>query len=114
MFSCATLVVGVSTACTDSGMDANPDSYVGVGVELTMEAAGARVVRVLVGSPASEAGLAVGDVVLQVGDESARGKTLAEIVKQLRGAPGSQVTLLARTAGGNKELTITRAPLQNH
>jgi carboxyl-terminal processing protease len=112
LLSCLFALALVPLACTEE-MDANPDAYVGIGVELTMEAAGARVVRVLPGSPAGAAGLAAGDVVLEIGDTSARGKTLAEVVKQLRGEPGSQVTMLARTADGNKQVTVTRAPLQN-
>lgn len=106
------LALVATFGCTEQ-MKANPDRYVGVGVELTMEAAGARVVRVLRGSPAKEAGLEAGDVVLEIAGASARGKTLAEVVKALRGEPGSQVTLLARTSGGNKQVTLTRAALKN-
>jgi carboxyl-terminal processing protease len=98
-------------ACTDS-LDHNPDNYAGVGVELTMEAAGARVVRVMDGSPAKEAGLEVGDVLLEIDGMSARGKKLAEVVKKVRGEPGSQLTALARTKGGNKSVTMTRAAIK--
>lgn len=94
-------------------MQANPERYVGIGVELTMVAAGARVVRVIENGPAASAGLVQDDVVLEVGGVSARGKTLAEVVKALRGEPGSNVQLLARTTDGNKHVTVTRRAIDN-
>ena len=57
--------------CDDEMMDAQPANYVGVGVEITMEAAGARVTRVLEGSGAELAGVGPDEVVrlAAVGDD---------------------------------------------
>lgn len=100
------------SACQSETIDAFPDHYVGVGVELTMEAAGARVVRVLPGGPAAEGGLEPGDVVLEVEGQPVRGKALAEIVSGLRGEPGSTVRLRARTARGDRVVTLTRRAIE--
>jgi C-terminal processing protease CtpA/Prc len=99
--------------CPQTKIDPQPSNYVGIGVELTMEAAGARVTRVVEGGPAAEMGLAVGDVILEVGGKSARGNTLAEVVSRMRGEPGSTLQLLARTKDGNKSLTLTRRAIDN-
>jgi carboxyl-terminal processing protease len=100
-------------ACSQRPIEANPERYSGIGVELTMEAAGARVVRVIQGGAAEEAGLRADDVVLEVAGHPARGKTLAHVVERLRGPPGSTVKLLARTGEGNRALTVTRRTIDN-
>ncbi len=106
-------LLALTAACQRNAMEANPERYVGIGVELTMEAAGARVVRVLDEGPAAKAGLSANDVVLEVEGAPARGMSLAEVVNALRGTPGSSVQLLARTSDGNKELTVTRRHIDN-
>lgn len=95
-------------ACADRAIEAFPDSYAGVGVELTGDAAGYRVVRVADGGGAAKAGLAADDVVLSVGGEATRGQPLADVVERLRGAPGTTVDVLVRTKDGERTLTLTR------
>lgn len=109
----AAVLLGGLSGCPRTAMEANPERYAGIGVELTMEAAGARVVRVIEGGPADEAGLQADDVVLEVAGHSARGKSLADVVDKLRGEPGSTVQLLARTGEGNRTLTVTRRTVDN-
>lgn len=94
-------------------MDAQPKSYVGVGVEITMEAAGARVTRVLEGGGAKLAGVERGDVFLEVDGNGLRGRGLAEVVDMLRGVAGTQVKVLSRTTSGNQALLLMRKPLAN-
>lgn len=106
-------LIAVASACERETMEANPERYVGIGVELTMEAAGARVVRVIDEGPAAASGLAKNDVVLEIEGVPARGMSLAEVVKSLRGEPGSSVKLLARTGEGNKELHVARKAISN-
>jgi len=106
------LVVAIA-ACSDESLEAQPKNYVGVGVELTMEAAGARVVRILPGSDATRAGLAPDDVILEVAGVSTRGLNLAEVVGALRGDPGTSVEVLVRSTSGERELSLTRRALQN-
>lgn len=110
---CVLALLAITLACQKDVLDANPEHYVGIGVELTMEAAGARVVRVIDDGPAARAGLAANDVVLEIEGQPARGESLADVVNALRGQPGSQVKLLVRTSDGNKALTVTRRPIEN-
>lgn len=53
----------------------------------------AAVITVMPGSPAEKAGLEAGDIVEALDQQSTREMALAEIVRQLSGAPGSQVKL---------------------
>jgi carboxyl-terminal processing protease len=107
-------VLLLSTAgCSERVVDAQPKHYVGIGAELTMEAAGARVVRILDGSSAREHGLVEGDVLLEVEGRPVRGRTLADVVTDLRGEEGSEVALLVRTRDGNRTVTVERRAIAN-
>ena len=101
----------LGVACQQNVIEAMPDSYVGVGVELTIDAAGARVERTLPASAAAEAGLQAEQVILEVNGVVLRGKRLADVVSMLRGAPNTQVEILVRTPEGERQLTLTRRAL---
>ena len=68
-------------------------------------------------SPALEAGVQHGDLLLKIEGDDATGLTLPEITKKLEGNPGSKVTLLVRRndavaadlRAAETELTVTRA-----
>ena len=70
-------------------------------------------------SPALEAGVQHGDLLLKIEGDDATGLTLPEITKKLEGNPGTKVTLLVRRAdvdeetgdesGLETEVTVTRA-----
>ncbi len=59
-------------------------------------------------SPAARAGLQVGDILLTV--DGTPVTNAMDAFQRLRGAPGSQVTLTARSAGTERSFSITRAP----
>src|SRR5207244_8014648 len=64
-------------------------------------------------SPAVEAGILPGDVLLSVNGESAQGWTVADAVKKIRGPEGTQVTLSVRDTDKTEEqLTIDGATIQ--
>jgi C-terminal processing protease CtpA/Prc len=109
----AVLAIALVSACGETAIEAQPRSYVGIGVELTMEAAGARVVRILPGSGAKAAGLSVDDTILEVSGVSTRGLNLAEVVAALRGEPGTTVEVLVRSHTGDRALMLTRRALKN-
>jgi len=77
----------------------------GIGLELGMEEGLAKVVTAIEGTPAARAGLRSGDLLLRVDDQPVRGRTLAEVVKLLRGNPGTEVRLTVVRSG-------ERAPLE--
>lgn len=112
----APIAIALSIAalgCSEKVVDPNPPELLGIGVELTMDAAGARVVRVLPGSPAADQGVEAGEVFLEVDGASLRGLALAEVVQRIRGEAGTRVQILARTPGGNLQREIERRRVAN-
>lgn len=101
-------------ACTKKKtVEAQPASYVGVGVELTMETAGARITRVLPNSSAEAANLKPEDLILDVAGQSLRGQSLVDTVELLRGEPGTEVTIFVRSKEGNRYVNVVRRKLKN-
>jgi len=71
------------------------------------------VIAPLSDSPAEEAGLEAGDVVLAVDGDSVDGSMMNDQISRIRGESGTDVTLtLQRDAGEPFDLTITRAPIE--
>jgi carboxyl-terminal processing protease len=58
-------------------------------------------------SPAHKAGLKVGDAILAVEGQSAKGRTASQMLEFLRGFPGTKTELLVRRPGESKDLKIT-------
>ena len=111
IFSLLTLL---AFACSKAEqLDAMPDQYVGIGVELRMEAAGASVVRVFKEGPAKKSGVSPGDIILAVAGQPLRGLNLADVVSRIRGAPGTSVELLVRQKDGEQSMQVERNALRN-
>jgi carboxyl-terminal processing protease len=84
-------------------------NFVGLGIELKLDAEGLRLVGVIRGGPASEAGLKVGDQITRVGDLAVRGLSLDEAAGRLQGAEGTSIDLqVMRTDGSHKTFRIVR------
>jgi C-terminal processing protease CtpA/Prc len=60
--------------------------------------------------PAHQAGLAHGDEIVTVDGTALSGKSYEEVVKIIRGEPGTVVKLGVKGEGGTRELSITRVP----
>ena len=58
-------------------------------------------------SPAQKAGLKVGDAILTVDGQSAKGKNESQLLEFMRGFPGTKSDLQIRRPGESKELKIT-------
>lgn len=67
--------------------------YAGIGIGIEVSPKGLLVKRVFRGSPAAEAGLKAGDIILYVSDTDVRPLTLTEISTLIRGEVGTKVTL---------------------
>jgi carboxyl-terminal processing protease len=83
----------------------------GIGVRLQYDDQIREVVvsEVMAGSPAAEAGVAVGDRILLIDGQSTERLTADAILQRLRGAVDSQVTLtIARRTGPSRSLILTR------
>jgi len=82
----------------------------GVGVELTLEARVPEVIAPIDGTPAADAGIEPGDRIIKIDAQSTAGMDVEEIVKRLRGAPGTKVILtISRNDRPAFDLTLIRA-----
>ena len=73
-------------------------NYEGIGVEVMLNNGIVSVSRVFDNSPASKAGVKVGDVVIKVNDTDITGKSLTEVVSMISG----------KNSGNKSKLTVTR------
>jgi carboxyl-terminal processing protease len=81
----------------------------GIGVELTLEGKVPEVISPIDGTPAAEAGVEPGDRIVRIDAQPTTGMDVEEIVKRLRGAPGSRVTLtIARNDRSPFDVTLIR------
>jgi carboxyl-terminal processing protease len=85
-------------------------SFDGIGAEVGLKKEQKVIVAPLDESPAQKAGLAAGDVILQVNGEDISALTLDETVSKIRGPKGSEVTLNIFRPGTNetKDIKIIR------
>lgn len=83
---------------------------VGIGVRVMMddETGGIRILNVMHDSPALEAGLQVGDVIVKVGDLEVTADTYNTAVNDVAGEAGTELTVTILRNGGTFERTLTR------
>ncbi|HEY5102290.1 MAG TPA: S41 family peptidase [Steroidobacteraceae bacterium] len=70
-------------------------SYPGVGIEVVAEGGGVKILRPIEGSPAEQAGMHAGDLIVKI-DGVEVGADLAAAINRMRGAAGSTVRLTVR------------------
>ena len=82
----------------------------GVGIEITLEFSVVKVVSAIDDTPAFKAGIHSGDYITKVDDKSIIGLTIEEVVKKLRGKPGTKVkvTILRKGEKAPLEKILTR------
>lgn len=66
------------------------------------------------GSPAHKAGLQAGDIIVEVAGQSTKGKSTDDVVKFLRGAPNTTVTMKVKREGvaNDVEINLTREEIK--
>jgi len=85
-------------------------TFSGIGAEIDIHNDYLRIVTPLEGTPAWEAGILPGDVVLEIEGDSTKGMSINDAVSKLTGESGTDVTVLVRHPSGDEEtITITRA-----
>ncbi|MBN1533074.1 MAG: S41 family peptidase [Spirochaetes bacterium] len=88
--------------------------FVGVGIEITSRNKEIVVITPIEGSPAMEQGIMTGDIIKKVNDKSIRGMNLPDVVKMIKGLPGSSVRLSIQREGVEDpiELDLKRMPIR--
>ena len=79
----------------------------GLGIEVGMEDGFVKVIAPIDDTPAKEAGMQSGDLIIRLDDTPVKGLTLNDAVKLMRGKPGSEIILTVIREGEDKPLKIT-------
>jgi carboxyl-terminal processing protease len=79
----------------------------GVGVEVDFSTDFATVIAPIEGSPADRAGIRSGDRIVAIEGQSVRGKSPTDLVRAMRGEPGTKVMLTIRRDGVDRFLYFT-------
>jgi len=83
------------------------DAFDRSGLWINASANGYRVDGVVAGSPAAQAGIRLGDLIITIGGQAAKGLTLAEARDLLRdSAPGTLVRMSVRSGGRLTEVLL--------
>jgi carboxyl-terminal processing protease len=84
-------------------------NFVGLGIELKLDPEGLRLVGVIRGGPAFEAGLKAGDQITHVAGRPVKGLSLDEAANRLQGPEGSAVAVTVRHPNGaSREYRMVR------
>ncbi|MBI5711288.1 MAG: S41 family peptidase [Candidatus Eisenbacteria bacterium] len=91
-------------------------SFGGIGIVVSVRDDYPTVISPIEGSPAWEAGLRAGDVIVAIDGKSSAGLTVGEVAGRLRGAAGTQVRVTVRREGedGEHEVTLERRVIETH
>ena len=97
-----------------SFLENSENAYVGIGVtvQATEDHSGLMVIAVQPGGPAEEAGVQVGDVIIQVDGESAQDRTVSEISAMIKGEEGTVVSVTVLRSGEGITMSMTRKRME--
>ena len=97
-----------------SFLENSENAYVGIGVtvQATDDNSGLMVIAVQPGGPAEEAGVQVGDVIIQVDGESAQDRTVSEISAMIKGEEGTVVSITVLRSGEGITMTVARKRME--
>ena len=94
------------------GPENMPDGVIGVSLQMSAEHIGdpakLYVAHIHPEGPARQAGLKHGDEVISVDDTPVQGKTYEQVVRMMRGEPGSAVRIRITSEGVARDTRITR------
>ncbi len=78
----------------------------GLGIEVTKDPQGVRVVTPIDDTPAARAGVLAGDIIIKIDGKVSADQSLDENVKMMRGKPGTSITLTIARKGAHKPIVI--------
>jgi len=86
----------------------------GVGVEITIKDGRPTIVAPIEGTPAYRAGLKAGDVIVEIDGEDTYGMSILQVVKRMRGEPGTplELKIYRPSTGESFTVTVTRAVIK--
>lgn len=85
----------------------------GLGIQISEQSGVPKVISPIEGTPAAQAGIQPGDLIVSVDGETTQGVSLSKIVRHLRGKPGTKVTIsILRGTEKPFDVTITREIIQ--
>ncbi|MFZ0946289.1 MAG: S41 family peptidase [Syntrophobacteraceae bacterium] len=86
-------------------------NFSGIGAQIKIKEGHIVILAPMDGSPAQQAGLHSGDIILKVNGDDITGLPLEEAVTRITGKPGTSVTLtiLSPKAGQSREISVVRA-----
>jgi carboxyl-terminal processing protease len=90
--------------------------FEGIGVEVEQKNGNIVIVAPIDGSPAQQAGLRAGEIILKVNGKSIEGLPLDQVVQLILGPAGTQVTITIQdsTTGNTQDVQLTRARIVEH
>lgn len=95
----------------DSNRQGLSGKYVGVGIQLENREKEVVVSAPIDGSPADEAGVKTGDVIIAVDGKGVEGEDVAQIAEKVRGPEGSPVELTVRRGEAEQSFNLEREEL---
>jgi carboxyl-terminal processing protease len=87
--------------------DNTSGEFTGLGLEVGMEDGYVTIISPIDGSPAAEAGLRSGDVILKLGNVPVKGMSLNEAIEIMRGPKGSKIDLSIGRPGESQPFDVT-------
>jgi carboxyl-terminal processing protease len=91
-------------------LDDTQGEFTGIGAELTREDGRPKVISPIDDTPAARAGIKPGDIIVRINGKLTDGMSLKDVVDQLRGQPGTAVTIsIARGTQKAFDVTLVRA-----
>ena len=81
--------------------------FSGLGLEVGMDNGLIRVIAPIDGSPAAEAGVQPGDIILKLDNQPVKGMSLGDAVAKMRGPKGSEIELTIGRAGQGRPFPVT-------
>lgn len=87
--------------------EATHGAFGGLGIEITKDPAGVRVISPIDDTPAERAGIRAGDIITKIDGEATAELPLDEAVKRMRGEPGTKIRIEIARKGEMKPLTFT-------
>ncbi len=81
-------------------------NFSGIGIVITLKKGLLTVISPIEGTPAYEAGIQAGDIIIKIDEKSTRGMALWEAVKLMRGPKGKKITITLVRVGTSKPIVL--------